>query len=465
MTTDRPESGGASFEEMPIEQHRRASLVLRAEDVREARAESMAAANKALTDALRITYVLVLVVMGAIGVMFLLSGYAQVNQAERGLKISFGRIVNRELEPGPHLALPVPIGEIISVPTSQRTVLVEKQFLPSGFDTSKPIEAQGGGPSLRPGTDGFLLTSDGSIVHASVSATYSITDPASYLENLVPEDQEKLVKSVVGQATVTAFANTSIDDVLARSANEAEGSGNSSIERRIREESQRAVDPLEVGISIDQISLRLVFVPSRVREEFVRVNEVDAQASRAMNDANTERDRRLNEVAGSAYEPLLDLTRAYEAAVDAGDSAKADAVLADIYRVLDGQLAGRDVTINGTKYAEVSLGGEASRAISEARRARTGLVDEARQRSLTFQAKLEQYRASPRVFLVREWTEALGRVIASPHVQTFVVAPDGGFEILLNNDPEIAREFQAAAMKRLTEETMRAKTKLNPNAF
>src|SRR5690606_10415812 len=128
-----------SFDEMPVEQSRRASLVLRAEDVREARAASMAAANKALTDALRITYVLLLVVMGAIGVMFLLSGYRQVNQAERGLKVSFGRIVNRDLEPGPHLALPEPIGEIISVPTSQRTVVFDKQFLPSGFNITMPI--------------------------------------------------------------------------------------------------------------------------------------------------------------------------------------------------------------------------------------------------------------------------------------------------------------------------------------
>jgi len=100
MSDERPtDAGDASFEEMPIEQHRRASLVLRAEDVREARAESMAAANKALTDALRITYVLLLVVMGAIALMFLLSGYRQVNQAERGLKVSFGKIVTATSSP------------------------------------------------------------------------------------------------------------------------------------------------------------------------------------------------------------------------------------------------------------------------------------------------------------------------------------------------------------------------------
>ena len=125
----------------------------------------------------------------------------------------------------------------------------------------------------------------------------------------------------------------------------------------------------------------------------------------------------------------------------------------------------RFVTINGKTYAEVSLGGEASQSISEARRARTGLVDEARQRSLTFAAKVDQYRANPTVFLVREWAEAMGKVLAFPHVQTFVVAADGNFEILLNNDPEVARELQAAVMKRLTEETMKAKEKLNPNAF
>ena len=463
---------GASFSEMPTEANRKASLVLRAEDVREARAASMAAANKALTDALRITYVLLLVVMGAIGVMFLLSGYKQVNQAERGLKVSFGRIVNRDLEPGPHLALPEPIGEIISVPTSQRTVVFDKQFLPGGFNITMPIGDQGSsGPSFRPGTDGYLITSDRSIVHASLSATFSVTDPAMYLENLYTEDQERIVKAVVGRAVVAAFANRTVDDVLFRATRDiAPGEvvgagGNSSIERTIRELSQQAIDTMDIGISIDSVALRLVFPPGRVREEFVRVNQVDADASRALEEAEESRRRRLNEVAGSAAQPLLDLISDYEAMVDAGDDAGAEAVLATMYRVLDGDFSGRDVEINGRVYPEVTLAGEASQAMSEARRARTGLVDDARQRALTFEAKLAQYRANPSVFLSREWSEAMGRVLSQPHVQAFLVASKSDFQLMLNNDPEIARALQAAQQRRLTEETMRAKLKTNPNAF
>ena len=475
MSDERPVEPGASFEEMPTEQHRRASLVLRAEDVREARAASMAAANKALTDALRITYILLLVVMAAIVGMFLLSGYQQVNQAERGLKVSFGRIVDRDLQPGPHLALPEPIGEIISVPTSQRTVVVERPFLPLNFDTSRPVADQGDtGPTMRPGNDGYLITADRGIVHASISATYSVSDPALYLENLETSQEQAVVKAVVARAVVSAFAARTIDEVLFRAtratpagevADAAAPVGNSSIERDIRQRAQDAIDRMDIGLTIDQVALRLVFPPSRVREEFLRVNEVDAAASRALQEAEEARRRRLNEVAGSAALPLLDLIGDYEAALDAGDQAAADAHLQTIFRIFDGDLTGRDIEINGRTYPEVALAGEASQAISLARRARTSLVDAARQRALTFEAKLAQYRANPRVFVIREWTEALAATLARPHVQAFLVSSRADFEIMLNNDPEIARALQAAIQRRLTEETMRERERRVPGSF
>jgi len=302
-------------------------------------------------------------------------------------------------------------------------------------------------------------------VHASLSATYSVSDPAAYLENLLADDQERIVKAVVGQAIVNAFANQTVDEVLTRVAREGDTGGNSSIERTIRDLAQTSIDDIGVGISIDQVALRLVFPPARVREEFVRVNEVDAKASRALQEAEEARRRRLNEVAGSAAQPLLDLIGAYEGAVDSGDEARANGIFATIYKVLDGELAGRDVEINGTTYPEVALAGEASRSISEAKQSRTTLVDMARQKSLTFEAKLAQYRANPNVFLVREWTEALRMVMAQPHVQTFMIAGKSQFQILLNNDPEVARALQAAEQRNLTEQAKREKLKTNPHAF
>jgi hypothetical protein len=228
---------------------------------------------------------------------------------------------------------------------------------------------------------------------------------------------------------------------------------------------QDAIDAMGVGISIDQVALRLVFPPARVREEFVRVNEVDASANRALQEAEEARRRLLNEIAGSAALPLLDLIDDYETAVDSGDTAAADAALGLLHRLLDGEFTGRDVTIGSRTYAEVTLAGEASQAISEARRARTGLVDDARQRALTFEAKLAQYRAGPDVFLIREWAEAMERAMSFPHVQTFMVATKADFQIMLNNDPEVQRALQAAEQRRRTEETMRERERVNPHAF
>ena len=449
-----------AFEEMPVEQ-RHASLVLRKDDLRESRAASMEAANKSLADALRITYRLLQGVMVALVLLFLFSGVSQVAENERGLQVTFGAISNPDLEPGPHFSLPYPMGDIVKVSTVNQTVDTVRSFVPRGFQTSEPLNEQGMGTvSLNPKTDGSLITADVSLAHAQVTASYRRSDPVTYLRSIDPETEIDIVRAALERATVHAVANATIDDLLGpgpgASADDGEESeadvafvGSSSIGRRIRILAQESLDAIDAGIDVERVDVTRIFPPLRVLSAFNRVNEVDIQASGAREAAEEEASRTMNQAAGAAHPILADLIDEYGRRLDLGDRDGAEATLEVIRGVLDGELAG-DVEALGRTYPAVVLSGAAAKVMSDARLARQTIVTRARERSDVFLAKLEQYRANPDLFLVREWTDALREFLAHEQVQSFVRTPDGEFQLQLNNDPDIVRQQQLSIQELLT---------------
>ena len=464
--------GPDAFEEMPIEAPRRASLTLRADDVREQRAASMEAANQSLADALRITYRLILVLMVALVFVFIFTGVKQVNESEVGLKVTFGKITDRDLQPGAHFNLPFPLGEILSVSQSQKTVKVDRAFVFVGYNPTQSLDTQGGGSiTLRPGIDGSLITADGSLVHARLSAGYRITDADLYLENLNPDIETDLLRSIVERATVQVVATVTIDELLSRATGGAAENAEigaaapaparaGSIEQRIRVIAQDAIDKLNVGIQFSEVSLTSIFPPLRVRDDFQNVNRVDSDASKSREEAEETRRRRLNSVAGSAYRPLLDLIDKYEALLNAGDQDTAEPVLQDIFGVFRGERNGRNIKIGEKTYADVIFAGRAAEQISNAGRTRQVVVDTAKRRAALYKAKLEQYHANPLAFLAREWSEAMRQFLGNPQVQSFFAPTPSDFILQLNNDPDVVREIQRERQKRLTEQLLRSKGEL-----
>lgn len=449
---------GEAFEEMPVEAPHRASLTLRSDDVREQRAASMEAANKSLADALRITYRLILALMVALVLVFIFTGVKQVNESEVGVKVTFGRIVGRNLQPGAHFNLPFPLGEILAVSQSQKSVGIDRAFVPTGYNPANPLDRQGyGNMTLRPGIDGSLVTADGSLVHARLSVGYRITDADAFLENLSAEHESDLLRAILERATVQVVASVKIDDLLSRAAgdDDAEGPRAGSIEQRIRNLAQDTADRLDIGIDFAEVSLTAVFPPLRVRGEFLRVNQVDSDAAKAREEAEEARRRTLNEHAGSAYRPLLDLIDAYERYTDLGDETRADEVLQEMDAVFRGERNGRNVEINGRVYPEVIFAGRAAEQISAADRTRQVVVSTARRDARLYEAKLEQYRANPSAFVAREFSEAMREFLISDHVQTFFAPSASAFELQLNNDPDIARALQRARQQKLTDEFLR----------
>lgn len=442
---DDSESSGEAVERMPVEEPRRAaSLTLRTDQVREERIASMEAANRSLADALRITYRLIQVVMVALVVLFLFSGFQQVNQSESGIRIEFGKVISDNLEPGFQFSLPYPLGEIVKIEKGNRTVEVDDKFWPNmpPEQRRKPISEMGnGGDSLDPASDGSLLTADSNIAHAQFSVVYLRARPAEFVKNLSGEEFEgPIVRAAVRRAAVHVAASVPIDDLLKPGS--GSGGGENGVESRIRRLAQETLDAIGSGLDIQQVSMRSATPPFFVRRFFNQVQIAQSNAAKVREQALGDRGRLLNQGAGTASDALLDLIDAYEAAVELNESKKAEAILAEFDRVLEGGANGVNVEINGKTYGDVRMSGEVSRMISDAQQYRSTVVRRSQRQAEMFRAKLQQYRANPSVFLTGALADGINQFLAQPNVeQTFWLPMNElPFELRLTPDPAVARE-------------------------
>ncbi|MDX2114220.1 MAG: hypothetical protein SFZ24_01185 [Planctomycetota bacterium] len=449
----------AAPQAMPVEEPRRAaSLTLRVDDAREARAASMDAANKSLTDALRITYRLLQVVMIGLVALFLFSGFQQVNQAERGIRVELGRIKSDNLEPGFQFSLPYPLGEIIKVETGNRTVELDDSFWPGmrPEDRRRPLEEVGNNiDRLDPARDGSLFTADSNIAHAQYSVVYTRSRPADYIKNINTDQEAALVKAVVERAVVQVAASVVVDDLLKPGAS-GSGTNESSVETRIRATAQRSLDEIDAGLEISQVIQRTATAPLNLRRDFNQVQIAQSNAGKARDQALGDRSKTLNEAAGSAAQPLLDLIDLYEAAIELNDRERAEEILGVIDSVLAGEKNGANVEIAGTMYPEIRVSGQAATMMSEAAQYRSTVVQQAQRAAETFQARLQQYRANPAVFLTSAISDGLQSFLASDRTDQVVLSTDN-FELLLSPDPEFAKERERARYERDVESNERVR--------
>lgn len=441
-----PQEPGALVQAMPIEEPRRAaSLTLRTDQVREERLASMEAANKSLGDALRITYRLLQVVMLALIVLFLFSGFQQVNQSESGIRVELGKIKTEQLDPGFQFSLPYPLGEIVKIETGNRTLEVDDSFWPAmrPEDRRKPItEAGTMADRLDPARDGSLLTADSNIAHAQWSVVYARSRPASFVKNIYTDAEQPIVKAAVERAAVHVAASVSIDDLLKPGAASSGGNQENSVESRVRAEAQAMLDELDSGIDVTQVILRSASPPKIVFKDFSQVQTAQSNAGKVRDQAMGDRSKRLNEVAGAASPALLDLIDRYEAALELKDAAQIDQNLALIDKVLLGEVTPGE-EIAGKTYTDAKASGQVASMIAEAQQYRTTVVQQAQRQAETFSAKLQQYRANPRVFLSGELVDAM-QAFTAPLKNDIIWIPESTqpFELRISRDPELARQVE-----------------------
>ena len=422
-----PDSGGP---------HRPASVTLRRREQEEGMTVRLDPANQSLFDALRITFRLLMLAMMLLGVLYLFSGVETIRVGQSGVRLLFGRNVASDLPPGIQFSAPFPFGEIVKVNKGTETLDLRDSFWPhmSDEDRRKSLQEQRSrvGSSLRPGYDGSLITADGNIAHTQWTITYERSDPSKNVQNVLPEDEPKIIKAAVERGVVHAIAQITIDDLLKQSASDA-----GTVATQATEVAQATLDRMGSGIRIQSMELREKIAPLQVRAKFEEVQNAQQAASDARQEAETKRAETLNEMAGAAAPYLIRELDAYEAAIDRGaDQADLDAILDRIDRLTMGE----PVQI-GDELVQGAVSGKVTQILNDARLYNTQVVNSWQARLARFQAKQEQFESNPLVTIQGVWADALRSFYSKDNIHIIWLPP--GAEIVqldINRDPEQERE-------------------------
>ena len=372
--------------------------------------EAMDPANQSLQDALRLSFRLLQVGILALLAVFLFSGFQTVEEGDLGVKTRFGAIVGtpgtEQIGPGLHPFWPYPVGEVVIVPQT-RDVELLYSFWPmaqnarlgdlrrAGIDDNRSENSQ-----LRPGIDGYLLTSDGDLAHCEVSASYAIADAASFLRELSPDDADRLVENALQRGVVLAGVQLTLNDFVALAEEPA---------TLVRKHAQDTLDSLESGIQVLDVRLDDRTAPLAIRSQFRGVQEAKEDAKEAIDRARQAVAKEFTMVAGErAYSDLLILINEYSMALTQGDSDAADAVMARI----------------GERFESEDIGGDAARIINQAKAYQSALETRLLSELRRLETLAPTFRKDPRQFARRLWLEAYRDVFDNEQLEVFSMPLD-----------------------------------------
>ena len=401
--------------------------------------DELDAAGKSLSEALRISFAILKVIMIVLVLVFLASGFRTVGSDEQALVLRFGKIrgagEKRLLGPGLKLLFPFPIHDIVKVPVAKKINLPINSFW--YFQTAREKLAQSQKTripipqALNPIKDGYCTIrsekrsrrsagstgSDYNIVHSKWQLTYQIVDPERFFKNVYVEDIKPgesyydviimsitpLLENLFEDAVVTAMVNYTVDEALFLSQDR--------ITRHVQKLSQEKLDDIESGIRAVSVQLIEMKWPRQVDMAFQASITASNMREQAISEAKGYAENTLNETAGPVGLELL-------AAIE-------------------------DKTIGEQEKEPLwtRLAGAAQEKIDKAKAYRMGVVETARADAEYLQEILPEYRKYPKLVIQKIYQDAIEYVLNNAD-EKFIIQPTEGtrgreFRLQLNRDPTI----------------------------
>lgn len=414
-------------------------------------ASLMDPANQSLADALKITYrILQVGMLGLVG-MFAFSGLQSVQTGEKGIRVVLGAIQSDDLAPGFQFSLPRPLGEIIKVSTGIETISLRSQFFPA-IGNSKENEnksltdlSNSARDILDPSQDGAMLSGDLGLAHGRFTLQYQRRDIKANTRNIDPEFEQQMVRAAAVRGITHAASRLSVDEILNNRPDANRKGEFPSLDYEARRLTQQALDQVDAGIDIVQFNAELRSPPLRLLSSFASVQTRQSEASKDIQQAQTNRAETLANVAGEAAPVLLDLIDRYEKALATG-SADAEKILSTI----DDAMAGRPIEIDG-KILSLRITGRVAAVMSESQQYRSSVVSRAQADARVFEAKLAAFKANPNVVLTGDWSEALATFLNRDTIQVFMLPGGKSIDLWLNRDPELAKAQEAIRTRKEAE--------------
>jgi len=244
---------------------------------------------QALADALRSSFFIVKIVMVVLLVVFLGSGFFTVGPQERALVLRFGKTVGEGdaalLGPGAHWSFPYPIDEVVRVPIRE----IQTVRSTAGWYFITPEQELAGTepyarPSLDPGVDGYLITSDQNIVHSRATMDYRIDDPVGCVLRFTVGTNGSFdlsgtivaVQNSLDSALVETAGKFAIDEILVNNV----AGFKDAVQRRVVE----LLALRGIGVTVDQVKIESR-PPLFLKGDFAQVNQSVQQRAQLLNEA------------------------------------------------------------------------------------------------------------------------------------------------------------------------------------
>lgn len=221
-------------------------------------------------------YVIILFVF--LLLVYFFSGFSLVEQNEIGIKFTFGKVTNANVEPGIVYSLPYPFGELVKIPEKVLHRIFIDDFTANISNNINAYQFYD-----LTGLSTYLVTADNNILNAEMNLQYRITNAYDYYFSV--NDNEKLLREYASQALIKSTANVPIDLALT--------TGKRDIEIFVREKVQYKLDKINAGINILVIELINITPPSRVQTYFDDVINASIEINRLINDANSYRTQQI----------------------------------------------------------------------------------------------------------------------------------------------------------------------------
>ncbi|HEX8484173.1 protease modulator HflK [Sphingomonas sp.] len=189
-----------------------------------------------------------------VGLWLVMTSFHQIGPQQRGVVTVFGSYVGTRA-PGIQLTWPAPIASVRKYDVS----LVRTENFPRGDGVN------------------LTLTGDQNIVDLTYSVQWNIADPKDYAFQLAkPEDT---VRAAAESAMRAVIATTSLDQAL--------GSGRTTIESRVAEQTQALLNSYRAGVRIQGVSINRAAAPQQIVEDFNKVTVAQQEAVGEVNRARS----------------------------------------------------------------------------------------------------------------------------------------------------------------------------------